>query len=91
MITREELDNIATLSKLYIDEKERECIAEALTQMMDFASVVAQADVQEITGTDTQEATPMRQDVAGDSLSPRDVLCNTLNSNQGYFTVKKNG
>lgn len=91
MITREELDNIATLSKLYIADEERESITEALTQMMDFAAVVAQAEVQNMTEAELCEDTPMRQDVAGECLSPEDVLKNTVHSSKGYFTVKKNG
>ena len=91
MITTEELDNIATLSKLYIEDEERDSITEALAQMMDFASVVAQADVQEIESTEEEDVTPMREDVAGESLSPYDALCNSPRSNKGYFTVEKNG
>ena len=91
MITREELDNIATLSKLYIEDEERDSITEALAQMMDFASAVAQADVQEIESTEEEDVTPMREDVAGESLSPYDALCNSPRSNKGYFTVEKNG
>ena len=91
MITREELENIATLSKLYISDEDRESITEALEQMMDFASVVAQADVQGLTDTDTEVATSLRQDQVRESLSPDDVLCNATRSNKGYFTVEKNG
>ena len=91
MITREELDNIATLSKLYIEDEERDSITEALAQMMDFASVVAQADVQEIESTEEEDVTPMREDVVGESLSLYDALCNSPRSNKGYFTVEKNG
>ena len=91
MITREDLDKIATLSKLFISDEEKDRVTDELSRMLDSVSVVAQADVSDVIFADTHEVTPMREDIVGESLSTDDVLSNVAYSNKGYFTVKKNG
>lgn len=91
MITREELENIALLSKLYVAEEEVEKLTQDLQQMMEFADCVAKADVGNMNISDTSEHTPLREDEVKESLPRSDVFLNTNAPCIGYFTVEKNG
>lgn len=91
MITREEIENIALLSKLSVAEDEIEKTAQNLEQMMAFAESVAKSETGDIGIGDISEASPMREDEVKASLSVSDVLSNTNAACDGYFAVKKNG
>ncbi len=91
MITREEIENIALLSKLSVAENEIESLTQDLEQMMAFADCVAKADVGDISTSDTAEVSPLREDEVRNSLDVRDVLMNAPLSCDGYFKVEKNG
>ncbi len=89
MITREEFENIALLSKLYVAEDEYSSVCADLQQMMDFADEVSQAPV-ETEQSRTFEYTPLRKDEVSESLSKSDVLSNARLCENGYFKVEKN-
>ncbi len=91
MITREEIENIALLSKLYVAQEENESITQDLEKMMEFAQVVSDAKVEDICISDPQETSPLREDEVRESLPAEDVLHNAPLSCGGYFTVEKNG
>ncbi|MBQ8001695.1 MAG: Asp-tRNA(Asn)/Glu-tRNA(Gln) amidotransferase subunit GatC [Ruminococcus sp.] len=91
MITREEINNIALLSKLFVAENEMESFRTDMEQMMQFAQCVADADTANINTDDTASSSPMRQDKIGTSLTVQEALANTDASCDGYFVVKKNG
>lgn len=90
MITREEIENIALLSKLSVTESETESLRADLEQMMQFAQCVAKADTGDICVYDTPEKSPLREDKIEDSLALEDVLSNAPETCDGYFVVKKN-
>ncbi len=91
MITREEIENIALLSKLSVTEEETEKLTQDLEQMMIFADAVANADTDDIITSDVSEMTFLREDEVRDSLPLQDVLKNAQECCDGYFVVKKNG
>lgn len=91
MITREEIENIALLSKLCVAQEDYDGISKDLQKMMEFAQAVSCADVGEISISDIQEHSPMGEDIVGESLSAEDVLLNAPEASHGYFKVEKNG
>lgn len=88
MITREEFENIALLSKLYVAEDECAEVMAALQQMMDFAEEVSNTEV-EIKEFTPCEYTPLREDAVSCSLEREAVLSNAKLCKEGYFKVEK--
>ncbi len=88
MITREEIENIALLSKLSVTEEETEKLTQDLEQMMTFACTVANADTEDMVASDVYEKTFLRDDEVRESLPLKDVLINAQECCDGYFVVK---
>lgn len=90
MITREEIENIALLSKLYVAEEEIEKITKDMEQMMEFADIVANSCTGEEDKEDSDiRETPLREDAVGESLPLSDISANAPQFTQGYFVLRK--
>lgn len=88
MITKDEFENIALLSKLYVAEDEYTGILDALQQMMDFAREVSEAEVKNNEATPC-EYTPLREDIVAKSLEREAVLSNAKLCKDGCFKAEK--
>ncbi|MDD3193578.1 MAG: aspartyl/glutamyl-tRNA amidotransferase subunit C [Oscillospiraceae bacterium] len=90
MITKEEILDIATLSKLYVPAEK----LEGLTA--DMADILAFADTINATGVQAEEYEGLdgllnvfREDVLQPSYPPEEILQNAGGGENGYFPVKK--
>lgn len=90
MITREEIENIATLSKLFIDENQMDSLLEDMQKIIDFADTINNADESEIEfdGLNNIE-NAFRADEVKDSLLVKDILKNAKDTGNDHFLVRK--
>ena len=90
MITREEIENIATLSKLFIDENQMDSLLEDMQKIIDFADTINNADESDIEfdGLNNIE-NAFRADEVKDSLLVKDILKNAKDTGNDHFLVRK--
>lgn len=90
MISREEILNLANLSKLYLDESEIESAREEMDGMINFANQINQFD---LSGEEAQISTgcagALRDDEVEASFAQEKILENTVNSQNGFFCVEQ--
>ncbi|MBC8584749.1 Asp-tRNA(Asn)/Glu-tRNA(Gln) amidotransferase subunit GatC [Youxingia wuxianensis] len=92
MVTRDEIMEIALLSKLYVPQEELDQLTE------DMANIIAFADTINTAGSDTQEfdninhlSNVFREDAVVPSYERELILKNVDGGENGYFPVKKRG
>lgn len=90
MITREDIENIALLSKLFVPEEELDALREDMQGIIDFADTINNADIEgvefdNIAGLSNQ----FREDVVVESLSVEEILLNAPDQAQDHFLVRK--
>lgn len=90
MITREDIENIALLSKLFVPEEELDALREDMQGIIDFADTINNADIEgvefdNIAGLSNQ----FREDVVVESLSVEEILKNAPDQAQDHFLVRK--
>ena len=91
MINREVVENVAKLSRLYLEEDEIVLYAQQLSQILDTIEELRQID------TDKVEALAhvisvenvFREDIAGKCFHQEKVLANTTEQMDGMFQVPK--
>ncbi len=90
MISREEVLNIANLSKLYLDESEIEDAIKEMDGMIDFADEINQINV---SGEDLPElesiSNAFHEDEIKESYPQSKILENVNGGKDGYFYIKK--
>lgn len=92
MLTKEEIENLATLSKLSLTEEEYPKLCEDLQKMVDFADIVRNADLSEYDFKETETfPDAFREDRVGNSLSREQILSNAPLCDEKYFVVRKRG
>lgn len=90
MISREEILNLANLSKLYLDESEIEAAREEMDGMINFANQINQFDLSgEEAQISTGYASALRDDEVETSFAQEKILENTINSQNGFFCVEQ--
>ena len=90
MITREEVLNIANLSKLYLDESEIEDARKEMDGMIDFADEINQINVN-CEGLPELESinNAFHEDEIRESYPQSKILENVDGGKDGYFYIKK--
>ncbi len=91
MISREVVETVAKLSRLYLDEEEIVLYAKQLSQILD--------TIEELREIDTDNVEPLahvlpvenvfREDMAGECFHQETVLANTSEQVDGMFQVPK--
>lgn len=90
MISREEILNLANLSKLYLDEAEIEAAREEMDGMINFANQINQFDLSsKEPPPSTGYSGALRDDEVGTSFAQEKILENTANSQNGFFCVEQ--
>jgi aspartyl-tRNA(Asn)/glutamyl-tRNA(Gln) amidotransferase subunit C len=88
-ITREDVDHVAYLARLGLDEDERERLRAELDQILGYMQVLQQLDTSAI--PPTAQVIPlhnvMRPDVVAPSLSVAETLANAPAREDDYFRV----
>lgn len=90
MITKEDIENIALLSKLFVPEEELDALREDMQGIIDFADTINNSDIEgvefdNIAGLSNQ----FREDVVVESLSVEEILKNAPDQAQDHFLVRK--
>lgn len=88
MVTREEIENIALLAKLYLPEEEIEGLTEEMNQIIAFADTISAAG-------ETDEAfdqihpleNVLREDEVIPSYPQEEILANASGGEDGFFFV----
>ena len=90
MISREEMMNLANLSKLYLSESEIEDAMKEMDGMIDFANQINEMnlDANEIPNI-TGLTNSLREDEIKESYPQSEILQNVDGGKDGFFYVKK--
>ncbi len=88
-ISREEVEHVAWLARLALDENEKERLGRELNRILEAFTELQQLDTEDV--EPTSHAVPMsnvfRDDVVGESLDRDDVLANAPDRTDTCFRV----
>jgi aspartyl-tRNA(Asn)/glutamyl-tRNA(Gln) amidotransferase subunit C len=91
LVSKEDVEHIAMLARLHLDEEEKEIYAKELSQILDHAAKISQLDTKEV--IPTSHAIPvrnvMREDTVVSSVSRSDALLNAPDKENDSFVVPK--
>jgi aspartyl-tRNA(Asn)/glutamyl-tRNA(Gln) amidotransferase subunit C len=90
MITREDIENIALLSKLFVDEKDIDGLTEEMQKIVAFADTINSVDVK--TGefdNINNLSNAFRKDEVKESLPVEEILKNAPEQAEDHFLVRK--
>ena len=90
MVTREDIENIALLSKLFVDEKDLDSLTEEMQKIVSFADTINQVQVK--TGefdNINNLSNVFRSDEVKPSLPPTEILKNAPEQAEDHFLVRK--
>lgn len=91
MVTREDVINIARLSKLYIAEEELDDMTKAMDDIVKFADTInnaSESGVEEFDNINNLQ-NAFREDVAVPSYERDEILKNANDIDEGHFLVRK--
>ena len=90
MVTREEILNLALLSKLHIEEDEIDNLTQEMMNIIKFADTINEYDgeVQEFDNINNL-SNVFREDEVVESFPQSEILKNVDGGENGYFPVKK--
>lgn len=92
MITKQEVEKLAKLSKLRFTDEELESFTREMTEIIEFADTINR-NVGDLTsepeGEHVMEMEQLRDDEVKPSYPNEDILSNAENSN-GFFVVRRN-
>jgi aspartyl-tRNA(Asn)/glutamyl-tRNA(Gln) amidotransferase subunit C len=85
------VDSIASLAKLYLEDEEREIIAQQLGRILRYVDQLQEVDVADVPPTKhvIDLVNVSHDDTPGDSLSREECLANGPDTRLGYFAVPK--
>jgi len=90
MIDREWVERIARLARLNLTEEEIGVFQRQLGDILRFVEQLSELDTSGVEAyIHRAEATPMREDKAGSSLSQEEALMNAPESEGGFFVVPR--
>lgn len=90
MVTREDIENIALLSKLFVDESELDSLTEEMQKIVAFADTINKVDVK--TGdfdNINNLSNVFREDVVLESLPAKEILANAPEQAEDHFLVRR--
>ncbi len=92
MVTREDVENIALLSKLFIDENDLDKLTEDMQNIINFADTINKAsdESEEFDNINNLENV-FRNDVVKESLPVSEILSNAPEQADDHFLVRKRG
>ena len=94
MVTKEEVQKVATLAKLEFASEELDALTTELNSVIGYIDQLSELDVRGVEPLEnlneaTSEVSALRRDVARPSLSAQDALRNAPKSADNYFLVPK--
>lgn len=90
MITIEEIENIALLSKLFINENEMQKLADEMQKIINFADEINEACESDCEFDDINNlSNAFREDIVKESFDKDDILKNANDVEKDHFLVRK--
>lgn len=89
MLTEKDIQNIARLSNLKLNDEQTARMQRDLEHMIDFARVVCDADIYEDNNRFVQEDCFLREDREEGSYPVQEMLCNAPVHKDGYILLRK--
>ena len=89
MVTREDVENIALLSKLFVAEDELDSLTKSMQEIIDFADTINNAPVSDEAFDNINNLSIVfRDDVVIESCDSEEILKNAPEQAQSHFLVK---
>lgn len=89
MVTREDVENIALLSKLFVPEEELDSLTKSMQEIIDFADTINNAPTSgESFDNINNLSNVFREDEVAKSYSPEEILKNAPEQDQSHFLVR---
>ena len=90
MVTREDVLQMARLSKLYIKEEELDALTKEMDNIIAFAETISTAQCEQTNFDNINNLTNvLREDVVVPSYDREEILKNAESQDEGYFLVKR--
>ena len=90
-LSKKELQNLAKLSHLQLDEEESDALALELSKVLEYFSSLQEIDTKnvKISGHPLKKVNTYRVDKISESMKTEDVLKNAPQRNKNFFKIKK--
>ena len=90
MVTREDVLQMARLSKLYIKEEELDALTKDMDNIIAFAETMSAAQCEQTNFDNINNlSNVLREDVVVPSYDREEILKNAESQDEGYFLVKR--
>ena len=90
MVTREDVLQMARLSKLYIKEEELDALTKDMDNIIAFAETISAAQCEQTNFDNINNlSNVLREDVVVHSYDREEILKNAESQDEGYFLVKR--
>ena len=90
MVTREDVLQMARLSKLYIKEEELDALTKDMDNIIAFAETISAAQCEQTNFDNINNlSNVLREDVVVPSYDREEILKNAESQDEGYFFVKR--
>lgn len=90
MVTREDIENIALLSKLFVDEKDLDSLTEEMQKIVAFADTINSVEVKSGEFDNINNLSNVfRADEVQESLPAEEILKNAPEQAEDHFLVRK--
>ncbi len=90
MITREDVENIALLSKLFVPEEEMDSLTQSMQEIVRFADTINNADTEGVEFDNINSlSNVLREDVVKPSFPSEEILKNAPEQAEDHFLVRK--
>ncbi len=91
MVTREDVENIALLSKLFVSEDELDSLTQSMQEIIDFADTINNAPKSDEAFDDINNiSNSFREDIVVESYCSEEILSNAPQQAEQHFLVKSN-
>ena len=89
MVTREDVENIALLSKLFVPEDEMDNLTQSMQEIVSFADTINNADVEGVEFDNINNlSNALREDVVKPSMPKEEILKNAPEQAEDHFLVR---
>jgi aspartyl-tRNA(Asn)/glutamyl-tRNA(Gln) amidotransferase subunit C len=89
MVTREDVENIALLSKLFVPEEELDSLTQSMQEIIDFADTINKAPTSgESFDNINNLSNVFREDVVVESYDSEEILKNAPEQAESHFLVR---
>jgi len=89
LISKEEINHIAKLSKIKLNEKEIEDFSKEFTETLEYLEIIKEVDLEGVEPTYfiNTNKNPLREDIVEESLPLEEVIKNAPDEKYGYFKL----